>query len=75
MCEPFFFDDHIPGNTTMFYWGYSWTCVNSSHNFHFLLFQLCEIDLRNIVPAEALTPFIDEIKKREKQRKKLAKKV
>ncbi|XP_057530861.1 uncharacterized protein LOC130809206 [Amaranthus tricolor] len=44
---------------------------------HFSLtttFQLCEIDLRNIVPAEALTPFIDEIKKREKQRKKLAKK-
>ncbi|KAL2939648.1 RING finger protein 10 [Bienertia sinuspersici] len=36
--------------------------------------NLCEIDLSDIVPAEALSPFMDELKKREKQRKQLAKK-
>eukprot|EP00268_Persea_americana_P064187 TRINITY_DN8418_c0_g1_i1.p1 TRINITY_DN8418_c0_g1~~TRINITY_DN8418_c0_g1_i1.p1 ORF type:complete len:812 (+),score=163.75 TRINITY_DN8418_c0_g1_i1:269-2437(+) len=44
---------------------------------HFSLtttFQLCEIDLSDILPPEALSPFIDEIKKREKQRKRVAKK-
>ncbi|MQM14200.1 hypothetical protein Taro_047129 [Colocasia esculenta] len=42
---------------------------------HFSLttsFQLCEIDLSHILPADALSLFIDEIKKREKQRKRLA---
>ena len=38
-------------------------------------FQLCEIDLSEQLPPSALLPFIDEIKKREKQRKKLARKV
>ncbi|KNA16499.1 hypothetical protein SOVF_088410 [Spinacia oleracea] len=37
-------------------------------------FQLCEIDLKEIVPAEALAPFRDELKKREKQRIQFAKK-
>ncbi|KAK9749952.1 hypothetical protein RND81_02G161200 [Saponaria officinalis] len=37
-------------------------------------FQLCEIDIREILPLEAPSPFMDEIKKREKQRKWLAKK-
>ncbi|KAH7577126.1 hypothetical protein JRO89_XS01G0209200 [Xanthoceras sorbifolium] len=44
---------------------------------HFSLttsFQLCEIDLSEILPPDALVPFMDEIKKREKQRKQLAKK-
>ncbi|XP_031382011.1 RING finger protein 10 [Punica granatum] len=44
---------------------------------HFSLtttFQLCEIDLSELLPSEALLPFVDEIKKREKQRKQLAKK-
>ncbi|GAV59512.1 zf-C3HC4 domain-containing protein [Cephalotus follicularis] len=44
---------------------------------HFSLttsFQLCEIDLSETLPPDALLPFIDEIKKREKQRKQLAKK-
>ncbi|KAF8400066.1 hypothetical protein HHK36_015941 [Tetracentron sinense] len=44
---------------------------------HFSLttvFQLCEIDLSELVPPDALSPFIDEIKKRENQRKRLAKK-
>ncbi|KAI0528530.1 hypothetical protein KFK09_001072 [Dendrobium nobile] len=43
---------------------------------HFSLtttFQLCEIELAEILPPTSLAPFMDEIKKREKQRKKLAK--
>ncbi|TYJ13839.1 hypothetical protein E1A91_A10G076700v1 [Gossypium mustelinum] len=44
---------------------------------HFSLtttFQLCEIDLSGVLPPDALHPFMDEIKKREKQRKQLARK-
>ncbi|KAI3463149.1 hypothetical protein Pfo_019812 [Paulownia fortunei] len=44
---------------------------------HFSLtttFQLCEIDLADGLPAESLSPFMDEIKNREKQRKRLARK-
>ncbi|XP_065866313.1 uncharacterized protein [Euphorbia lathyris] len=44
---------------------------------HFSLtttFQLCEIDLNEVLPPESLFPFMDEVKKREKQRKQLAKK-
>ncbi|GLT81591.1 hypothetical protein SLE2022_000330 [Rubroshorea leprosula] len=44
---------------------------------HFSLtttFQLCEIDLSRVLPPDALLPFLDEIKKREKQRKQLARK-
>ncbi|XP_010249224.1 PREDICTED: RING finger protein 10 isoform X2 [Nelumbo nucifera] len=44
---------------------------------HFSLtttFQLCEIDLTEMLPPDALSPFIEEIKKRENQRKRLAKK-
>ncbi|GMH25686.1 hypothetical protein Nepgr_027529 [Nepenthes gracilis] len=37
-------------------------------------FQLCEIDLRENLPSDALSPFMDEIKRRGKQRKRLAKK-
>ncbi|XP_074309205.1 uncharacterized protein LOC141643796 isoform X2 [Silene latifolia] len=37
-------------------------------------FQLCEIDIRETLPLEALSPFMDEIKKREKQRKWIEKK-
>ncbi|PON35517.1 TNF receptor-associated factor, partial [Parasponia andersonii] len=36
--------------------------------------QLCEIDLREFLPPDALIPFMDEIKRREKQRKQLARK-
>uniref|UniRef100_A0A2N9GSE1 RING finger protein 10 n=1 Tax=Fagus sylvatica TaxID=28930 RepID=A0A2N9GSE1_FAGSY len=45
---------------------------------HFSLtttFQFCEIDLSEILPSDALYPFMDEIKKRENQRKQLVKKV
>uniref|UniRef100_A0A1J3CSL5 RING finger protein 10 n=1 Tax=Noccaea caerulescens TaxID=107243 RepID=A0A1J3CSL5_NOCCA len=44
---------------------------------HFSLtttFQICEIDLRESLPSDAFAPFMDEIKKREKQRKERAKK-
>ncbi|KZV27522.1 RING finger protein 10 [Dorcoceras hygrometricum] len=44
---------------------------------HFSLtttFQLCEIDLSKILPPESLSPFMDEIKNREKQRKRIARK-
>ncbi|XVE84238.1 hypothetical protein DITRI_Ditri16bG0154700 [Diplodiscus trichospermus] len=44
---------------------------------HFSLtttFQLCEIDLSGVLPPDALLPFMDEIKKRQKQRKQLARK-
>ncbi|XP_020573593.1 RING finger protein 10 isoform X2 [Phalaenopsis equestris] len=44
---------------------------------HFSLsttFQLCEIELAEILPPASLAPFMGEIKKREKQRKWLAKK-
>ncbi|XP_073022197.1 uncharacterized protein [Primulina eburnea] len=44
---------------------------------HFSLtttFQLCEIDLSEILPPESLFPFMDEIKNREKQRKRIARK-
>uniref|UniRef100_A0A5B7BNR4 Putative RING finger protein 10 isoform X1 n=1 Tax=Davidia involucrata TaxID=16924 RepID=A0A5B7BNR4_DAVIN len=44
---------------------------------HFSLttsFQLCEIDLSEVLPPSALSPFIDEIKNRDKQRKRLARK-
>ncbi|CAN6244464.1 unnamed protein product [Urochloa humidicola] len=44
---------------------------------HFSLtttFQFCEIDLSDIVPPSSLAPFLDEIKKREKQRIRTAKK-
>ena len=37
--------------------------------------QLCEIDLSEVLPPDALFPFVDEIKKREKHRRELAKKV
>ncbi|CAI8613486.1 unnamed protein product [Vicia faba] len=37
-------------------------------------FQLCEVDLSEMLPAEALAPFLDEIKNRANQRKQLAKK-
>lgn len=37
--------------------------------------QLCEIDLRESLPPESLAPFVEEIKKRGKQRKRLARKV
>ncbi|XP_021756025.1 RING finger protein 10-like [Chenopodium quinoa] len=37
-------------------------------------FQLCEVDLKDILPAEALAPFRDDLKKRERQRKQLARK-
>lgn len=40
-----------------------------------LIFQLCEVDLSEMLPPEALAPFMDEIKKRTNQRKQLAKKV
>ncbi|XP_042501141.1 RING finger protein 10 isoform X2 [Macadamia integrifolia] len=44
---------------------------------HFSLtttFQLCEIDLSEMLPPDALSPFKDEIRKRENQRKRIAKK-
>ncbi|CAF1920202.1 hypothetical protein Bca4012_052284 [Brassica carinata] len=44
---------------------------------HFSLtttFQICEIDMRESLPPEAFAPFMDEIKKREKQRKERARK-
>ncbi|KAI7754120.1 hypothetical protein M8C21_014864 [Ambrosia artemisiifolia] len=44
---------------------------------HFSLtttFQLCEIDLSGILPASSLSPFEDELKNREKQRKRVARK-
>lgn len=44
---------------------------------HFSLtttFQLCEIDLSKIMPMDALSPFAEEIRSREKQRKWLARK-
>ncbi|KAJ6837101.1 RING finger protein 10 [Iris pallida] len=44
---------------------------------HFSLtttFQLCEIDLSEILPPSSLAPFNDEIKKRKSQRARLAKK-
>ncbi|XP_062223233.1 uncharacterized protein LOC133922085 isoform X2 [Phragmites australis] len=44
---------------------------------HFSLtttFQFCEIDLSDMLPPSSLAPFMDEIKKREKQRKRAAKK-
>ncbi|VVB04168.1 unnamed protein product [Arabis nemorensis] len=44
---------------------------------HFSLtttFQICEIDMRESLPPVAFTPFMDEIKKREKQRKERARK-
>uniref|UniRef100_A0A0D9VGD7 RING-type domain-containing protein n=1 Tax=Leersia perrieri TaxID=77586 RepID=A0A0D9VGD7_9ORYZ len=44
---------------------------------HFSLttaFQFCEIDLGDMLPPSSLAPFMDEIKKREKQRKRTAKK-
>ncbi|KAL2320385.1 hypothetical protein Fmac_029354 [Flemingia macrophylla] len=37
-------------------------------------FQLCEVDLSEMLPPEALAPFMDEIKKRANLRKQLAKK-
>ncbi|KAK9117707.1 hypothetical protein Sjap_016654 [Stephania japonica] len=37
-------------------------------------FQLCEIDIGKILPRDALSPFMEEIKKREAGRKRLAKK-
>ncbi|KAG0455111.1 hypothetical protein HPP92_024403 [Vanilla planifolia] len=47
------------------------------HLSHFPLtttFQFCEIDLSETLPHAALAPFMEEIMKREKQRKQLAKK-
>lgn len=44
---------------------------------HFSLtttFQLCEIDLTGILPQSSLSPFEDELKNREKQRKRVARK-
>ncbi|KAK1281577.1 hypothetical protein QJS10_CPB22g00483 [Acorus calamus] len=44
---------------------------------HFSLtttFQLCEIDLSEILPPDALSPFIEEIRRRENQRKQVAEK-
>ncbi|XP_010514334.1 PREDICTED: RING finger protein 10 [Camelina sativa] len=44
---------------------------------HFSLtttFQICEIDMRDSLPPDAFAPFIDDIKKREKQRKDRARK-
>ncbi|KAF3631600.1 putative lysosomal alpha-mannosidase-like isoform X1, partial [Capsicum annuum] len=44
---------------------------------HFSLtttFQLCEIDISKMLPMDALSPFMEEIKSREKQRKWLARK-
>ncbi|PIA32786.1 hypothetical protein AQUCO_04300014v1 [Aquilegia coerulea] len=44
---------------------------------HFSLttsFQLCEIDMSEVLPSDALLPFMDEIKKRENQRKRFIKK-
>lgn len=52
-----------------------WFVVNSVSSVSHQILQLCEIDLSDILPPEALSPFIDEIKKREKQRKRVAKKV
>ncbi|KAK1428990.1 hypothetical protein QVD17_11189 [Tagetes erecta] len=37
-------------------------------------FQLCEIDLSGILPPSSLSPFEDELKNREKQRKRVARK-
>jgi hypothetical protein len=37
--------------------------------------QFCEIDLSDMLPPVSLAPFMDEIKKREKQRKQTARKV
>ncbi|XP_054801393.1 uncharacterized protein LOC129305374 isoform X2 [Prosopis cineraria] len=37
-------------------------------------FQLCEIDLNEMLPPESLAPFMDELKKRANQRRQLAKK-
>ncbi|XP_027153557.1 RING finger protein 10 isoform X3 [Coffea eugenioides] len=44
---------------------------------HFSLtatFQFCEIDLSEVLPADSLSPFLDEIRNREKQRKRVARK-
>lgn len=38
------------------------------------IFQICEIDMRESLPLDTFTPFMDEIKKREKQRKDRARK-
>jgi ATP-dependent exoDNAse (exonuclease V) beta subunit len=50
--------------------------------YYVLLFIMCqsfvqfsEIDLSDMLPPSSLAPFMDEIKKREKQRKRAAKKV
>lgn len=45
------------------------------HNRCLLIFQLCEVDLSEMLPPEAFSPFMDEIKKRANQRKQLARKV
>ncbi|XP_028761141.1 RING finger protein 10 isoform X2 [Neltuma alba] len=37
-------------------------------------FQLCEIDLSEMLPSESLAPFMDELKKRANHRKQLTKK-
>ena len=50
-------------------------CWVPSSFFFFPIFQLCEIDLSESLPPDALLPFMDEIKKREKQRKQVARKV
>lgn len=47
------------------------------HLSHFSLtttYQLCEIDMSELLPPDAMSPFMDEIKKRENQRKQLARK-
>jgi hypothetical protein len=50
----------------------SWP-MTMPHIWHIM--QFCEIDLSDVVSPNSLAPFLDEIKKREKQRKRAAKKV
>lgn len=84
LLESFFFNNYISGTFSLR------LLLSSAHiiplvqssalvaisNIIFLwIFQICEIDLRESLPSDAFTPFMDEIKKREKQRKERAKKV
>lgn len=75
--KPFHFDDNLSGICLLCSIFLIQGVVYMSSNLfgYSLVFQLCEIDLSELLPPDALSPYMDEIKNREKQRKRLARKV
>lgn len=82
LLESFFFNNNTPGtwirddpNEITLKEHYCFRIAHNIYLYYSFTFQFCEIDLSEILSPDALSPFMEDIKKRERQRKQLARKV